>query len=129
MNVGIVPQQAFLAGMVEVSAMVDAGDLGRRASEYFRLPGIEMRVEVDYGDWTVDFVDGAENGEDNSVVATKGDDARVSFALEGGAGLVGVGSGRPGEESVVAVLDLLDCVFVVVANAGLENHSSYEEDD
>ena len=45
--------------MVEIRSMVDGSDFARGATEDFRLPGIEMRVEVDYGDRTVGAVDGA----------------------------------------------------------------------
>jgi hypothetical protein len=33
--------------MVEVSAMVDAGDFARSTAEDLRLPGVEMRIKVD----------------------------------------------------------------------------------
>lgn len=47
MDVRVIGEQALLRRMVEVRAVVDAGDLARRATEHFRLPGVEMRVEVD----------------------------------------------------------------------------------
>ena len=45
--------------MVEVGAVVHAGDLGGRAAEDFGLPCVEVRVEVDDADGAVGAVDAA----------------------------------------------------------------------
>jgi hypothetical protein len=73
-----------------------------------------MRVEVDDGDGAVGAGDAAEEREGDGVVAAEGDDAGEGLALEGWALPVGVGRGRPAQDAVVAVLDLLDGVGVVV---------------
>ena len=54
---------------VEVGAMVDGGLLGGSATEDFWLPGVEMGVEMDDRNRTVGFVDAAEEGERDGVVA------------------------------------------------------------
>lgn len=38
MDVGVVAEKALLGGVVEVGAVVDAGDLGRRAAEDLGAP-------------------------------------------------------------------------------------------
>jgi hypothetical protein len=57
MDVGVVREQAFLRSMIEVGAMVDAGNLAWRSPEDLWLPCVKMRVEVDHRDWTVSAVD------------------------------------------------------------------------
>ncbi len=68
-DVGVVGQQALLAGVVEVGAVVDGGLFTWGAAEHAGFPGVEVGVEVDYGDGAVGFVDGAEEGEGDGVVA------------------------------------------------------------
>ena len=46
MDVGVVAEQAFVGGVVEVGAVVDGGLEGGRATEHFGLPGVEVGVEV-----------------------------------------------------------------------------------
>lgn len=41
-DVAVVGQQAFLRGMVEICAVVDAGDFAGRATEDLGLPSIKM---------------------------------------------------------------------------------------
>ena len=74
-----------------------------------------MGVEVDDADGTVGLVDGAEEGERDGVVASEGYDAGECLFAFGGADLVCVCGGRAGEEAVMTLFDLLDCVSIVVA--------------
>lgn len=71
-DVGVVAEESFLRRVVEVCAVVDGRDLGGRSAEDFRLPRVQVRVEVDYGYGTVDAVDGAQDGQDDRVVTTEG---------------------------------------------------------
>lgn len=68
-DIRIVGQQALLVRVVEVGAVVDGGLFGGGAAEDFGAPGVEVRVEVDDADGPVGFVDGAEEGERDGVVA------------------------------------------------------------
>lgn len=70
---------------------------------------------MDYGYGTVGFVDGAQEGERDGVVATEGYDAGEGLFVLGRANLFCIGGGCTHEEAVMAFLDLLDCVDVVVA--------------
>lgn len=115
MDIGIIGQQALLRGMVEVRAVVDAGDLAGRAAEDLWLPGIEMRIEVDDGDGAVGAVDGAEEGERDGVVAAEGDDAGEGLAVLCWAFLVGIGGRGSREDGVVAFFDLGEGPGVVVS--------------
>jgi len=45
-NVGIVAEETFVGGVVEVGAMVDGGLEGGRAAKDFGLPGVEVGVEI-----------------------------------------------------------------------------------
>lgn len=45
-DVGVVGEQAFLVGMVEVGAMVDGGNLGWRATKHLWLPCKDERVSM-----------------------------------------------------------------------------------
>ena len=118
-HVGVVGQQAFLARVVEVRAMVYCGLVRGRAAEDRGAPRVEVGVEVEYGDGAVDAVDGAEQGERDSVVAAERDQPWVRLAgLGEEAGGAGVGVGGAREEEVVAFFDLLDGVGVVVAGPG-----------
>lgn len=101
--------------MVEIRAVVYGGLLRRCSAEYFGPPRVEVRVEVYDADGTVGLVDGAEERERDGVVAAEGYDARECPFVLGWADLLGIGGGCAGEEAVVALLDLLDCVGVVVA--------------
>lgn len=67
--------------VIEIRSVVDGGLGGGRAPEDLGAPGVEVGVEVDYGDGAVGGGDGAEEGEGDGVVASEGDEAR-----EGGAG-------------------------------------------
>ena len=113
MDVGVVLEETLHGGVVEVRAMVDAGDLGGRTAEDLGLPGVEVTVEVDDGHRAVLAVDGAQQGEGDGVVTSQGDDSGQGLALLGGAELVGVGGGLPGEDAVVALLDLVQSPSVV----------------
>ena len=115
-DVGVVGEEAFLGGPVEVRAVVDGGLLGRGAAEHLGPPGVEVAVEVDDADGAVGFVDAAEEGERDGVVAAEGDEAGEGFSLEGEALFVSVGVRRAHEQAVVAVFDLLDCIGIVVAS-------------
>ncbi len=115
-DVCIVRQQALLVCVVKVSAVIDGGLLGRGTAEDFRSPGVEVRVEMNNTNWAVRFVDGAEEGQRDGVVAAEGDDAWECFLSEGGAGEGGGGHGCSHQEGIVAIFDLLDCVGVVVTS-------------
>ena len=114
-DVGVVAHQAFLCGVVEVCAVVDAGLFGRSAAEDLGSPGVEVGVEVDDGDGAVGFVHAAQEREGDGVVTAKGDDAWKGLALGRGAGVEGVGRWLAHEDAVVAFFDLLDGKGVVVA--------------
>jgi len=75
---------------------------------------VQMAVKVDDGDGAVFAVDGAEEGESDGVVTSKGDHTRECFAMLRRTGLVGVGVGSAAQEEVVALLDLLERVRIVV---------------
>lgn len=115
MYVCIVRQQPLSVRVVEVRAVVYGGLLRWGSAEHFGPPGVEVRVEMYDADGTVGLVDGAEKGECNGVVASEGYDAGECPFVLGWADLLGIGGGCAHEEVVVTVLDLLDCVGVVVA--------------
>lgn len=117
MYVRIVGQQPLSVRVIEVRAVIYGCLLCGCSAEDFGLPGVEMRVEVDYGYGTVGFVDGAQKGKRYSMIAAQGYDAREGLFVLGGADLFCVGSGCAREEAVVAFFDLLDCMGVVVAGA------------
>ena len=102
-------------GVVEIRAVVYRCLFCGCSAEYFWLPGVEVRVEVDYGYGAVGFVDGAQEGERDSVVAAERYDAREGLFVLCGANFFCICGGCAHEEAVVAVFDLLDCVGVVVA--------------
>lgn len=115
-DICIVRQQALLVCVVEVGAVIDGGLLGRSTAEDFRFPGVKVRVEMNYANGAVGFVDGAEEGQRDGVVAAEGDDAWEGFLSERGAGEGGGGHGCSHQEGIVAIFDLLDCVGVVVTS-------------
>ena len=115
MYVCVVRQQPFPVRVVEVRAVVDGG-LGRRGpAEDFGPPGVEVRVEVDDADGAVGFVDGAEEGQRDGVVAAEGDDAGEGLFVLRRAHLFCVGGRCSHEETVVTFFNLLDCIGVIVA--------------
>lgn len=67
--------------MVEVGAVIDAGLLRWAAAEDLWLPGVEMRVKVKDGDWTVRTGYAAEKGKGDGVVTAERDQTRQCFAL------------------------------------------------
>ena len=101
--------------MVEVRPVVYRGLRGRGSAEDFGSPGVEVGVEVDDADGSVGFGDGAEEGQCDGVVSTKGYDAGEGLSVFGGADLVRIRGRCAHEEAVVPVFDLLDCVGIVVA--------------
>ena len=100
--------------VVEIGAVIDGGLLGRGTAEDFRSPGVEVRVEVNNANGSVCFVDRAEEGQGDGVVAAEGDDAWECFLSVGGAGEGGGGHGYSHQEGIVAIFDLLDCIGIVV---------------
>ena len=101
--------------VVEVRAMVYRGLKGRGSAEDFGPPGVEVGVKVYDADGTVGFVNGAEEGKRDGVVATEGDDAGEGLLILGRALLFCICGRCAHEETVVAFFDLLDCVGIVVA--------------
>lgn len=61
---GAVREEGLLRGVFRV----DPG-----AGVFGRVPGVEVGVEVHDGDGAVDFVQGAEGGEGDAVVAAEGE--------------------------------------------------------
>ena len=101
--------------MPEVSAVVDAGLLGGCTPEDLRLPGVQVRVEVDDRDRTVGTIHAAEQRQCDGVVAAQRDHTREGLALLRRARSRGIGGWLAHEDAVVAFLDLVDGVGVVVA--------------
>lgn len=110
----VVGQQSFLARPVEVRAVVDGRLLGRCTPKDLGLPCVQVRVEVDHADWAVCFVDAAQQGEGDGVVAAQSDDSRECLAGFANAGLFGRRVWRACQERVVTFLDLLQGVVVIV---------------
>ena len=104
-----------MSGMVEVSAVVNGGLLGWRTTEDFRLPCIEMGVEVDDSDRAICTVHAAKKRKGDGVVAAQGDDTRESLALLRRTRCTGVGGRLTHEDAVVALLDLMNSPGIVVA--------------
>ena len=94
--------------------MIDSSLLGRRASEYFRLPGVEVAVEVNHTDGPVGLVYGSEKREGDGVVTSESDEARERFAELRYTRFTGSGVGFAHQERVVPVFDLLESIRVVV---------------
>jgi hypothetical protein len=72
MDIRIIRQQTLLGSMVEIGAVVYGRDFRGRAAEDLGLPGVEVGIEVDYGDGTVSAIYGAQEGEGDCVVTAKG---------------------------------------------------------
>ena len=102
-DVGVVGQQAFFVGVVEVRAVVDGGLFRGRAAEDFGSPGVavdledeqereeermgwvenvQVGVKVDDADGTVGSCDAAEERQGDGVVAAEGDDSGECLAFE-----------------------------------------------
>ena len=113
-DVGVVGQQPFLRSPVEVGAVVDRGLLAGCTTKDARLPRVEVRVEVDDADGAIRFVDTAEEGQGDGMVAAEGDDAGKRLARLADARRVGSCGRRASEEHVVAIFDLLESIGVVV---------------
>lgn len=102
--------------------MVDSGLVGRGATEHLGLPRVEVRVKVNDGDRAVRAVDGAQNREDDRMIAAERDNARVVFSVgrDGHEGLARqrvVAEGRERlavEELLMSVLNLLNGELVIV---------------
>lgn len=113
-DVRIILEQALLGSVVEVRAVVDAGDLGGRPAKDLWLPGVEVAVEMDDGHGPVLTVDGPQQGQRYGVVPAQGDDPGQRPAPLGRADLVGGGGRRAGEDAVMAFFNLVECPGVVV---------------
>ncbi len=61
--------------------MIDSGLFGGCTAEDLGLPGIEVAVEVDHRNLSVCAVDRPKKREDDGVISTEGDDARVVLAV------------------------------------------------
>jgi len=82
-DISIIPQQTLLMRMEKVSPVINTRLLSRTAAENFRLPGIEMRVEVNNGYGAVSTVHASEQREGDGVIASEGYDARERLAVFG----------------------------------------------
>lgn len=63
-----VPHKALFASQTEERAVRDAGLFG--IWTWVRAPGVQVSIEVDDGDRPVDFVQCAEDGQHDRVVAS-----------------------------------------------------------
>lgn len=70
---------------------------------------------MDHGDRPVGSVEAPQDGQGDGMVTAHGDDAGERLAGLGEAFLVGIGEWLSHEDAVVALFDLADCPFVVVA--------------
>lgn len=116
-DVRVVLQQALLGGVVEVGAVVDAGDLRRRATKDLGPPGVEVGVEVDDRDRPVGPVDRSQQGQRDGVVTAERDHPGQGLALLRRAELVSVRSWVACENSMVALFDLVKSPCVVIPGA------------
>ena len=102
--------------------MIDCCLLRWGTAEDLGLPGVEVAVEVDHRDLAVGTVDRTEEGKDDGVVTSKGDNARMMFAVRRDrhqrlSGRRVVPESREGsavKELLVTVLDLFDGKLVIV---------------
>lgn len=117
-DVGVVFQQAFHRCMVEVRAVVNAGDLAGRATEDLGLPSVKVGVEMDHSDGTVRAVHAAKQGQSDGVVTAHGDDTRQSLAVLAWAWLFRICSWLPHQDAVVAFFNLLDRPLIVERSDG-----------
>lgn len=122
MDVRVVLQQALLCRVVEVSAVVDAGDLRGRATKHLGAPGVEVGVEVDDRNGPVGPVDRPQQGQRDGVVSAERDDPGQGLALLRRAELVGVGGWLAGQDAVVTLLDLVKSPCVIVPRAQVCQH-------
>lgn len=141
-DVGVILQQTLLRSMVEVGAVIDAGDLGWGAAKDLWFPwcslaiqylysshsgekdegelsekaltGVQVAIEVDHRDGSICAVDGSQQREGDGVVTAQRDDTGKCLALLRGAELVGVGGGGTREDAVMTLLDLVKSPSVVV---------------
>ena len=111
----IIRQQSLSVRVVEIRAVVYRSLQCRGSAEDFGFPGVEVGVEVDDADGTVGFVDGAQEGERDGVVAAEGYDAGKGLFVLGRADLFCICGGCAHEEAVVTLFDLLNCVGVIIA--------------
>ena len=81
MDIRIISQQPLLMRMIEISPVIYRRLLCRCTAKNFRLPGIEVGVEMYDADGAVGFVYGTQEGESDGVVAAEGDDAGEGFAF------------------------------------------------
>ena len=115
MNVGIILQQTLLAGMIEVCPVIDAGLFAWCTTEHLRPPCVEMRIEVDYSNWTVSAVHTAEKWQGDRMVAAECNDTWKSFAFLRNAWLFCIRGWISHEDGVVALFDLVESPSVIVA--------------
>lgn len=113
--VRIIRQQSLSVRVVEVRAVVYGGLKRRGSAEDFGLPGVEVGIEVYDADRTVGFVDGAQEGQRDGMVAAQGYNAGEGLFVLCRADLFCICGGFAHEEVVVTFFDLLYCVGVVIA--------------
>lgn len=94
------------------------------SSEGGWLTGVEMRIEMDYGDGPVGAVDGAQERQRDGVVPPERDHPRERLPALCWAGLLGVGRRRPREDAVVALLDLVEGVRIVVSGSSIRQRAA-----
>ena len=118
MDVAVVGEETFFVRVVEVCPVIDGGLFGGGAAEDFGLPGVEVGVEMDYGNGTVRVGDAAEQRQGDGVVAPKRDNSREGLAGLGVPAYVGIRLGLARKEGIVACFDLFEGVCIVVGGHG-----------
>lgn len=114
MNVAVVSQKTLLRGVIEVSAVVNAGLLSGCSTKNFWPPGVKMRIEVDDRNGTICAVHATKQRKGDRVVAAQCDHARESPALERRTDLARVGCWCPHHNAVMALFDLVDGPGIIV---------------
>lgn len=69
MDAGVIQQQALLVRHIEETSVSD-GIFGC-SRDWETTPGIEMRIKVNNGDGTVDFVEGTKDGENDGMITSE----------------------------------------------------------
>jgi hypothetical protein len=88
---------------------------------------LQVTIEVDHTDRSILSCDTTKQWESNSMIASQGDYPRKGFSVLRGTFNVGIRGWLSGQDAVMTVFNLLDCVCIIVPAKGSRQTQNHDK--